>query len=158
MARSFYDTYGRPESTEMRIGDPERDVTRDHLAWAYSAGYLLREEFDDRSGMVNEARTQTALNRVVRDLPKKPEVAKGEVVKTKKKGNPLVRTYMGLHPSFRAIAFLPVSGIVGVAVPISLLANHPNPSPISMFIGVAAVVIGSTSGIIEVIVAVACSD
>lgn len=161
MARDRYGYY-REEVTEMRIGDPERDVTRDHLAWAFSNGYIDRVEFDTRSGQVNEAKVQTSLDKITSDLPRKPAEPKVAVVVKQKstvKDLPVLRHWLSWHPSFRALSFLPVSGTLAIAVPVSMLANHPNPPMLIMFIGIMSIVVGASTALIELIYAMAhCDD
>ncbi|CAN5788407.1 hypothetical protein BH20ACT6_BH20ACT6_13030 [soil metagenome] len=54
---------------ELRIGDAERDAAVTSLGEHFAAGRLTREEFDERSDQVVQARTQSQLNRLFTDLP-----------------------------------------------------------------------------------------
>lgn len=163
MARDFYgrDGYGTVQQFEMRIGDPERDVTREHLSWAFSNGYVNRGEFDERTDKVNGAKSAQDLKAIVRDLPARPKIDEVVSVVTKKNKRTVpnvLKIWVGLHPSFKALSFLPLSLTLAIATPVSLLANHPNAPGLVVFAAIAAICVGAATALIEVIAALACVD
>ncbi|MGB3697512.1 MAG: DUF1707 domain-containing protein [Gordonia sp. (in: high G+C Gram-positive bacteria)] len=54
---------------EVRVGNPERERAIGLINDAFSQGYLDIVEFEERSGLVYQARTRGALRQVVADLP-----------------------------------------------------------------------------------------
>lgn len=57
------------ESSEIRIGTDEREQAMAALSAHFSAGRLTLVEFEDRSGLVAQARTRGDLESVFTDLP-----------------------------------------------------------------------------------------
>jgi hypothetical protein len=56
-------------STQLRIGDAERDHAADALGEHYATGRLSKEEYEERSEKVWAARFQTDLEPLFADLP-----------------------------------------------------------------------------------------
>jgi hypothetical protein len=54
---------------ELRIGDKERDAAVTALSEHYVAGRLTKEEYDERSAVAWQARTNSDLAPLFRDLP-----------------------------------------------------------------------------------------
>ncbi len=54
---------------ELRVGDAERDVAAASLGEHFAAGRLTRQEYDERSDLALQARTQAQLDRLFGDLP-----------------------------------------------------------------------------------------
>lgn len=52
-----------------RVGAAERDRAVDLLGDAYSAGYLTKEEFDERLDVATRARHRTEIDALLADLP-----------------------------------------------------------------------------------------
>ncbi|MBS1693245.1 MAG: DUF1707 domain-containing protein [Actinobacteria bacterium] len=56
-------------NVDLRIGDPERERTAQHLGQALAQGYLTMEEYERRIGTVFSTGTQDTLRNVLADLP-----------------------------------------------------------------------------------------
>ena len=71
---SFAHDPREPAHAPLRASDADREVVRGVLASAYADGRLDREEFDERSDVVTEARTLGELPPVMADLvaPSRP--------------------------------------------------------------------------------------
>lgn len=67
------------DSSEIRIGTEEREQAMAALSSHFSAGRLTLVEFEDRSGLIAQARTRGDLDFVFSDLPadRSAVVAKG---------------------------------------------------------------------------------
>jgi hypothetical protein len=63
------DEYAEPATSEMLVGDQDRDSTVEHLASMVAEGYLTPEEFSTRRDKALTARTRGYLQGLARDLP-----------------------------------------------------------------------------------------
>lgn len=59
----------RPADPALLIGDVDREQTSSHLGHAFTRGYLLVEDYQDRLERALQARTVADLSRLTADLP-----------------------------------------------------------------------------------------
>lgn len=141
---------------EMRIGDGDRDKTREHLSDMFSKGYLTEKEFHDRCDRVNAATTQGQLDKIVVDLPAAPVIS----VVIKKEKVTIADRVRKVHPSFRALAFLPLTVALAVVPSTTIAAMTHGLGNSGLGVGVAtfSIVMGAVTTLITIVAAVALSE
>lgn len=113
-------------STELRVGDAERDEVVSALHEHFAQGRLDREELDERVTAALHARTVGDLRAVTSDLPAPPGVRQAPYRPAPRYGPPMMRVAHRHRPPF-GLFLLPVFLVavvtgVWVLVPLAGLA------------------------------------
>jgi Domain of unknown function (DUF1707) len=136
----------------IRIGDPERTRYLNHLNTMYSTGYLTKEEYDERSGQVNECKFINELVQLVSDLPQIP--SDNIIVAEEKKPDSIY--HRNLHGGkFRISTW--VGGTLGFALTAAMVPTYNS----ARFIGFASggpfvLILNLTTLVVGIVGALVC--
>jgi uncharacterized membrane protein len=100
---------------DLRVSDADRDRAISELSEHFQAGRLTDAEFDERSGLALQARTESDLTALFDDLPKKQPA-------TAPRPRPAAAGRSGLERPNACLGLAPHVPVVRIAVVAALLA------------------------------------
>ncbi|MGI5153765.1 DUF1707 domain-containing protein [Microbispora sp. CA-102843] len=121
-----------------RVGTAERDRAVELLGDAFSAGYLSKEEFDERLDVAARARHRTELDALLADLPAKLRTSKDRALRRARKARAArlgVRIHAGVYAGTSLL-------LVGVWLAVGRATDFWYPWPIWPILGWGAGVLG----------------